>query len=223
MLLLFLPGCEPEEPQTIVVRPPSSGYHNPDSGEANKEIWRTVIRVVDGDTVVLDGNEKVSLIGVDTPEKHQSAKLDADAKRTRRDKKTIIFLGTIASDFTFLLCNGKKVRLEYDQTRKDKYGRTLAYLYLEDGTFINKEIVQKGWGSAYTKYPFRYMEEFRKAEREARENERGLWAEEYELNDKFRHVVPVVEGPNDKNPTPAIIRAKKKTESAKPSTMPSKL
>jgi micrococcal nuclease len=73
------------------------------------------------------------------------------------------------------MIEGKKVRLEFDQTRKDRYGRTLAYVYLEDGTSLNAEIVKQGFGFAYTRFPFRYMEEFRKYEREAREAGRGLW------------------------------------------------
>ena len=70
----------------------------------------------------------------------------------------------------------KKVRLEYDWQRKDKYDRTLAYVYLEDGTFVNAEIIKQGYGHAYTRFPFKYLEEFREYEKEARENGRGLWA-----------------------------------------------
>jgi len=87
---------------------------------------RECIRVVDGDTIILDGNEKV--------------------------------------------------RLEYDQNKIDKYGRTLAYVYLEYGTFLNAEIIKQGYGFAYTIFPFKYLEEFRQYKKEARENERGLWA-----------------------------------------------
>jgi hypothetical protein len=58
----------------------------------------------------------------------------------------------------------------------DKYGRTLAYLYLEPGgVFVNREIVAKGFGHAYTVYPFRYMDDFRQVERQAREKGLGLW------------------------------------------------
>jgi len=46
-----------------------------------------------------------------------------------------------------------------------------------DGTFLNAEIIKQRYGFAYTKYPFKYMEEFRQYEREARENKRGLWKE----------------------------------------------
>jgi len=52
---------------------------------------------------------------------------------------------------------------------------TLAYVFLEDGTLLNAEIIRQGYGHAYTAFPFSRMEEFRHLEREAREGERGLW------------------------------------------------
>ena len=67
------------------------------------------------------------------------------------------------------------IRQAYDQQRQDKYGRTLAYVYLEDDTFVNAEIIKQGYGFAYTRFPFKYLEEFRQLEREAREAKRGLW------------------------------------------------
>jgi micrococcal nuclease len=124
--------------------------------------WRQCIRVVDGDTIVLDGNEKVRLIGVDTPE-------------TKDPRKPVQRFGEEAYQFTKNLVEGKKVRLEYDQERIDKYSRTLAYVYLEDGTFVNAEIIKQGFGFAYTKYPFKHMEEFREYEKEARLKLKGLW------------------------------------------------
>ena len=132
-----------------------------------QQTWRTCIRVVDGDTIVLDGNEKVRLIGVDTPE-------------TKDPRKPVQYFGQEAYEFTKGLVEGNKVRLKYDQTRIDKDGRTLAYVYLEDGTFLNAEIIKQGYGFAYTRFPFKYLEEFRQYEREARENERGLWAPKVE-------------------------------------------
>ena len=72
----------------------------------------------------------------------------------------------------------KAVRLEHDEgAGRDRYGRTLAYVYLDDGTLLNLEIIKQGYGHAYTHYPFKYMEEFRAYEREARESNRGLWAQ----------------------------------------------
>jgi len=73
------------------------------------------------------------------------------------------------------MIEGKQIKLEYDWQRKDKYNRVLAYIYLEDGTFLNLEIIKQGYGFAYTKYPFKYSEQFRQAEKEAREQGRGLW------------------------------------------------
>ncbi len=73
------------------------------------------------------------------------------------------------------MVQGNMVRLEYDWQKRDKYGRLLAYAYLQDGTFLNAEIIRQGFGFAYTKYPFKFLEEFRHFEKEARENNRGLW------------------------------------------------
>jgi micrococcal nuclease len=73
------------------------------------------------------------------------------------------------------MVEGKEVRLEFDWQRRDKYGRLLAYVYLTDGAFLNAEIIKQGYGFAYTKYPFKYLDEFGGYEKEARENGRGLW------------------------------------------------
>jgi len=75
------------------------------------------------------------------------------------------------------MVEGKVVRLKYDWQSKDKYGRMLAYVYLKDGTFLNAEIVKQGYGHAYTRFPFKYLEQFKEYEKEARENKRGLWAD----------------------------------------------
>ena len=127
--------------------------------------WRTIVRVVDGDTLLLDGDEKVRLIGVNTPE-------SVDPRRP------VEHFGKEASAFTRRLAEGKRARLEYDQERRDRYGRTLAYVHLEDGTFLNAEIIRQGYGFAYTRFPFRYADDFRTYEREARAARRGLWADE---------------------------------------------
>ena len=80
-----------------------------------------------------------------------------------------------ATAYTQRSVEGKRVRLEYDQQRRDKYGRTLAYVYLDDGTFVNAEIIKQGYGFAYIRFPFKYLEHFRALEREVREAKRGLW------------------------------------------------
>ncbi len=65
------------------------------------------------------------------------------------------------------MIEGKRVRLEFDQANskirhKDRYKRTLAYVFLEDGTFLNAEIVKQVYGHAYTRFPFKYLGEFRR-------------------------------------------------------------
>lgn len=124
---------------------------------------RQCVRVIDGDTVELEGGERVRLIGVNTPE-------SVDPRRP------VERFGQEASAFTRRLAEGKAVRLEYDAEARDPYGRTLAYIYLPDGRLLNAEIIREGYGFAYTRFPYRRMQEFVGLEREAREQGRGLWA-----------------------------------------------
>ncbi len=58
------------------------------------------------------------------------------------------------------MVEGKNVRLEFDQTLRDRYGRLLAYVYLGD-VMINEELIRQGYSGVYDKYPFKYLERFR--------------------------------------------------------------
>jgi micrococcal nuclease len=127
-----------------------------------------VVRVIDGDTILLERLGRVRLIGIDTPE-------------TVDPRRPVERFGKEASDFTRQLLAGKRVRVEYDGPRKDAYNRTLAYIFLLDGTFVNAEIVRQGYGFAYTRFPFKHLDEFRRYERDARDHHRGLWADESAL------------------------------------------
>lgn len=102
----------------------------------------SVVRVVDGDTFVIDRNgteEKVRLIGVDTPESvHPDAAKNTDA-------------GKSASEHTQELLTGKSVYLEFDVQERDKYGRLLAYVYL-DGEMLNERLLEEGYAVLAT-YP----------------------------------------------------------------------
>ena len=126
---------------------------------------RYCVRVSDGDTIVLDRGERVRLIGVDTPELHHPV-------------KPVEHFAREARDHVRRLVAGKRIWLEYDRVRRDQYGRTLAYVYLADGTLLNLRIIEAGFGFAYTKHPFRadLMRRFRQAERRARDTDQGLWA-----------------------------------------------
>ena len=127
-----------------------------------------IVRVVDGDTIIvrdIDKEIRVRLIGIDTPE-------------TVHPSKPVEYYGKEASRFTDNLLKGEKVYLVSDPEgdKIDKYGRTLAHVYrAPDGLFVNAEIIRQGYGHAYTRFPFKYMEEFKQLERFAREAEKGLW------------------------------------------------
>lgn len=120
-------------------------------------------RVVDGDTLVLAGGERVRLIGVNTPE-------------TVKPNWPVEPFGPEASAFTKRLAEGRTATLGFDRERRDKYGRTLAYVYL-DGVMLNEEILRAGLGHAELQYPFAesMKRRFRAAEAEAKAARRGLW------------------------------------------------
>ncbi len=147
-----------------------------DQGDAGE----LVARVVDGDTYELAGGEKVRLVGIDTPELHESSKLRSDAERSGVTKNVIKILGKKAKQYARRLVEGRRVMLRRDSQTgdRDRYGRLLRYVFLEDGTSINLKMISDGYAHAYTRFPFDEMEEYRRAERDARENERGLWSDD---------------------------------------------
>jgi micrococcal nuclease len=123
-----------------------------------------VQRVVDGDTLVLADGTRVRLLGVDTPEtKHPDIPPEP--------------LGAEASEFTRRHIEGRTVTLQFDRERRDRYHRVLAYVYLDDW-MLNEELIRAGFSRAETRFPYStaMKRRFRTAEKEARENNRGLWA-----------------------------------------------
>lgn len=127
-----------------------------------------VTRVVDGDTikVVFNGKEEsVRLIGVDTPES-----VHPDASKN-------IAEGKIASEFTRSQLEGREVKLEFDVQERDRYGRLLAYVWV-DGIMFNKTLLSEGYAQIATFPPnVKYVEEFKALEKIARDNNKGLWAD----------------------------------------------
>ncbi|RAX49893.1 hypothetical protein DQ353_06935 [Arthrobacter sp. AQ5-05] len=129
----------------------------------------TVIRVIDGDTIVADvsGSETtVRLLNIDTPE-------------TKHPDKPVECLGTEATDFTeSLLAPGDEIELAYDVTRLDTYGRTLAGVY-KDGSLVNADIAAAGLGVAVLFAPNeRFYPEVLAAEQRAQEQSKGLYGAE---------------------------------------------
>lgn len=135
-----------------------------------------VSRAIDGDTIKLSNGEYVRLIGIDTPESRYNKKIVRDSKRSGNDINSIIRMGREASDFIERKVEGKMVRLEFDVERRDKYGRLLAYVYLEDGTFVNAKIIEEGYAQIMTIPPnIKHAGYFLKLQKEAREKNKGLW------------------------------------------------
>lgn len=129
-----------------------------------------VSRVIDGDTVkVFLHNETVTvrLIGIDTPE--------IDEKRAQ-----IECYGMEASERAKVLLTGKNVYLEIDESQadRDRYGRLLRYIWLDDGTNINEKMIADGYAYEYTyDIPYKYQTAFKNAQLTAQKEKRGLWAD----------------------------------------------
>jgi micrococcal nuclease len=114
----------------------------------------------------MDGKEeKVRLIGLDTPE-------------TKKPNSPVECFGKAASDYAHKLMDNQSVRLEADpiNTNRDRYDRLLRYVYLKDGRMVNSEMIKQGYGFAYLSFPFTKSDEFRQIQKQARETEQGLWA-----------------------------------------------
>ena len=136
-----------------------------------------VIRIVDGDTIVIqyDGKyEKVRLLCVNTPESVHS------------DKKQNIPMGKVASKYTQKKLTGKYVNLEFEIKKlRGHYGRLLAYVFV-DGQNFNMDLVRQGLSPYYTKYgkSEKYNSEFRSAEKLARKEKLNIWGDP-ELTKKY--------------------------------------
>ena len=138
------------------------------SASTEKQGFLKVTKVVDGDTFWADdGSEKgvkIRLIGVDAPE----------SRNVFKKKKG--YYGEEAKTYLANMLDGQSVRLDYDVDSLDQYGRTLAYVYLTDGTFVNADLVKNGYAMVMTVPPnVKYVDEFVNHQQEARGNFRGLW------------------------------------------------
>jgi len=135
-----------------------------------------VVRVVDGDTAVIEyfgKQERVRLLCVNTPES------------VHPDKKQNIPMGKVASNYTAMKLMGKYVELEFGPERRDRYGRLLGYLFL-DGMNFNVEVVRNGLSPYYTKFGSSrsYDHDFKEAEKFARKNKLNIWGDP-ELSQKY--------------------------------------
>jgi micrococcal nuclease len=142
----------------------------------------TVRRVIDGDTVVVrraNGRlERVRLVGIDTPEVHESQTLAREIARSGRDAATVQRLGRRAATFTAaLLPVSRRIALELDIQPRDQEGRLLAYVWRDDGVLVNLALLEAGQARLLTIPPnVRHADRFRACTVAARAARRGLWA-----------------------------------------------
>jgi len=140
-----------------------------DVSKINLELPYKVTKVVDGDTfdIRVDGQTaKVRMIGVDTPE-------------TVDPRKEVQCFGKEASDMTKKLILDQVVTLKTDPTQgiSDKFGRLLAYVYRDDGLFVNQYLVENGYAHEYTyNIPYQKQDNFKTLAKKAREQKLGLWS-----------------------------------------------
>ena len=146
----------------------------PDRDAVSRADQGVVARIIDGDTIELADGRTVRFIGIDTPEvRHRrGGRWVDDPEPFARE----------ASHATAALMARRTVRLEFDVQPRDKYGRTLAYVYVAepDGheLMVNEELVRLGAAQLMTIPPnVRYVERFRQAQDDARRAQRGVWGE----------------------------------------------
>jgi len=146
------------------------GGLNPESTAIKSEGVYRVVDVIDGDTIELRDGTRVRYIGLDTPEvrKKVAGEWVHDPEPFAQEASEV------NKDFVL----GKNVRLELDEEREDKYGRTLAYVHLDDGTFVNLALIRGGWAKRLSIPPNqRYKELFRNAESRAQEEALRIWSD----------------------------------------------
>ena len=175
-LLIFVSGCAgpggaARGAASSAPTPVAAANPSPVSGFAPVGETETarVVRVVDGDTIVIDrggGNERVRYIGIDTPE---------SVKPNTPDE----FMAREASAANGALVEGREVVLERDVSDTDHYDRLLRYVWMREGdgwVFVNLELVRRGFAQVATYPPdVRWTDTFLVAQREAREAGLGLW------------------------------------------------
>lgn len=138
------------------------------ANSSKDNVFYYVRSVVDGDTIILSNNKHLRYIGINSPE-----------LREKINNKWVYNPSPYAVDALNLnkeLVEGKKVKLEFDKEITDRYGRWLAYVFIND-KMVNEELLRNGYATVYIHRPnTRYLDRLKAAEQEAKENKRGIWS-----------------------------------------------
>ena len=166
-LFVFLGGTEKEFNQIIslIVTPTPTEKPVETLGTSDKNLY-LVTKVIDGDTIEIEGGQKIRYIGIDTPELKGN---ECFAREARDKNKELV--------------EGKRVRLQKDVSETDRYGRLLRFAYTEKGDFINNVLIKEGYATAVTFPPdVSYQQLFKTSEQEARDANRGFWGAQCKLH-----------------------------------------
>ena len=137
----------------------------------------TVWRVYNADLLRLKEDEKLVLAGIDTPEYFLNRKQYRDASRAKIELKTMRWAGKQAHKFAKNLVQGKKITVKNAEPSRDSRNRLIGYAYLQDGTFVNAELVKAGYARVADRPgQDEHREELLKLQEEARKDNRGLWS-----------------------------------------------
>jgi micrococcal nuclease len=119
--------------------------------------------VDDGDTIVLNDGRRLRYIGINAPEvESEHSKPEPFGNEAKKFNRELVYL--------------KKVRLEFDIEKYDQYGRLLAYVFLDDGTFVNNAMISEGYAYCLPKPPnIKYEKLFLKSQRKAMISNKGIW------------------------------------------------
>ena len=122
-----------------------------------------VTGVIDGDTIIISGGQRVRYLGIDAPE--------------REGKGPAEFLAQESYQLNRRLVLKKEIRLGYGPERRDRYDRLLAYIFLDNGLFVNGELVKQGLAKVLYHGPWmERFDELLQLQREAIKDSRGIWA-----------------------------------------------
>jgi micrococcal nuclease len=158
-----------EDETTISV--PALVNENTNQTDTTEQQFYQVVKIIDGDTfdVEIDGvTTRIRPIGINTPEMNDS-------------RDDVRCLAIKAKEKAGELLFGRNVRLMADPTQDDldKYGRSLRFVWREDGLFFNEVMIREGYAYEYTyDVPYLYTDEFKEAQDQAKELGVGLWSEE---------------------------------------------
>ena len=133
------------------------------AGYSSAQTWYTVKWVNDGDTIVLANGWRVRYIGIDAPEiDHENQKAQPYGYKAESINKKLVL--------------SQKIGLEFDEERRDRYGRLLAYIFLPDGSFLNSRMLENGLAFYLHRRPnVKYDKRLLQAQQEAMKTQKGLW------------------------------------------------